>query len=52
MQASLDGTVAMVDTAHTNVLHHFKSVESEILCLAKVGPVLMSGLYMIYVWYV
>eukprot|EP00277_Geminigera_cryophila_P045364 CAMPEP_0173072790 /NCGR_PEP_ID=MMETSP1102-20130122/10022_1 /TAXON_ID=49646 /ORGANISM="Geminigera sp., Strain Caron Lab Isolate" /LENGTH=197 /DNA_ID=CAMNT_0013941517 /DNA_START=55 /DNA_END=644 /DNA_ORIENTATION=- len=41
--ASLDGTVAMIDTSSTTVLHHFKSVDAEVLCLAKVGPSLISG---------
>jgi len=35
--ASLDGTVAMIDTSSTTVLHHFKSVDAEVLCLAKVS---------------
>ena len=35
--ASLDGTVAMIDTLSTTVLHQFKSVDAEVLCLAKVS---------------
>ncbi len=40
--AGLDGRVAVVD-ANTEVLHWYASVGAEILCLAKLGPLLFSG---------
>jgi len=40
--AGLDGCVAMLD-AGTEVLHWYDNVQSEILCLAKLGPLLFSG---------